>query len=142
MINVNLKKNRKDFPGGPVAKTPCSQCSRGNQVRSCSGNQIPHDRLKSLYAATKGLVQIFKKGKEEQFSENSLFFSLLFQLSAFPLNFPSLLCKKDEYFQYTVLHKSSLQAQIFSVVTKAVQLLPSSTFHPLCSCFVGKAQSL
>ena len=54
-------------------------------------------QLKSLHAATEDLVQIFKKAKEEHFSENSFFF-LLFQLSAFPLNFPSLLCKKDEYF--------------------------------------------
>lgn len=48
-------------------------------------------------------------------------------------------------------HKSYLQAQIFSVVAKTVQLLPSSTFHHLLlqappphprSCFVGKVQIL
>ena len=31
----------RDFPGGPVAETPCSQC-RGPEFHPWSGNQIPH----------------------------------------------------------------------------------------------------
>ena len=52
MINVNLKKNRKDFPGGPVAKTPCSQY-RGPRFNSWSGNWIPHAATKSSHAGIK-----------------------------------------------------------------------------------------
>ena len=54
-------------------------------------------QLKSLRAAAEDLVQILKKTKEEHFSETSFFF-LLFQLSAFPLNFPSLLWKRMNIF--------------------------------------------
>ena len=46
-----------DFPGGPVAKTPCSQC-RGPGFDPWSGNKIPHvltPQLKILSAATKTL---------------------------------------------------------------------------------------
>ena len=48
-----------DFPGGPVGKTPRSQC-RGSGFNPWSGNQIPHAQvrvcmlqLKILHAATK-----------------------------------------------------------------------------------------
>ena len=36
----NKQKEYLDFPGGPVVKTPCSQC-RGPGFYSWSGNQIP-----------------------------------------------------------------------------------------------------
>ena len=34
-----------DFPGGPVARTPCSQC-RGPGLDPWSGNYIPHTATK------------------------------------------------------------------------------------------------
>ena len=40
------------LPGGPVAKTPGSQC-RGPGFQPWSGNQIPHAAAKSLRAAAK-----------------------------------------------------------------------------------------
>ena len=41
-----------DFPGGPVAKTPCSRC-RGPRFDPWSENYIPHAATKSSHAATK-----------------------------------------------------------------------------------------
>ena len=41
-----------DFPGGPVAKTLCSQC-RGPRFNPWSGNWIPHAATKNLHATTK-----------------------------------------------------------------------------------------
>ena len=42
----------RDFPGGPVGKTPRSQC-RGPRFDPWSGNLIPCATTKSLLAATK-----------------------------------------------------------------------------------------
>ena len=39
----------RDFPGGPVAKTPCSQC-RGPRFDPWSGNKIPHAAAKSRHS--------------------------------------------------------------------------------------------
>ena len=46
-VLLQYKRNTcdKDFPGGPVAKTPCSQC-RGPGFEPCSGNEIPHTATK------------------------------------------------------------------------------------------------
>ena len=44
----------QDFPGGPVAKTLCSQCRRhGFNPWSWSGNYIPHATTKSSHTAIK-----------------------------------------------------------------------------------------
>ena len=40
-----------NFPGDPVAKTPCSQC-RGHGFDSWSENQIPHEAAKCSHVAT------------------------------------------------------------------------------------------
>ena len=49
----------RDFPGGPVGKTPCSQC-RGPGFDPWSGNHLHkscmHAATKCLHAATKDLV--------------------------------------------------------------------------------------
>ena len=42
----------REFCGGPVAKTPCSQC-RGARFNPCLGNQIPHATTKSSHTTTK-----------------------------------------------------------------------------------------
>ena len=47
-----IKPITGDFPGGPVAKTLCSQ-SRGPGFHPWSGNYIPHVELKILHAMTK-----------------------------------------------------------------------------------------
>ena len=41
-----------DFPGGPVAKAPSSQC-KGPEFTPWSGNWIPHVTMRSLHATTK-----------------------------------------------------------------------------------------
>ena len=45
-------RKKTDFPGGPVAKTPYSQC-RGPGFNPWSGNWIPHASTKSSHAAVK-----------------------------------------------------------------------------------------
>ena len=40
-----LRETPEDFPGGPVAKTPCPQC-RGAQVQSLIREKIPHAAAK------------------------------------------------------------------------------------------------
>ena len=47
-----LKYLLRDFPGGPVAETPGSQCT-GLGFDLWSGNYIPHAATKSLQATTK-----------------------------------------------------------------------------------------
>ena len=47
-----LRAYARDFPDGPVAKTPCSQC-RGPGFNPWSGNYIPLATTKSSHAATK-----------------------------------------------------------------------------------------
>ena len=42
---INSKNKERDFPGGPVANTRCSQC-RGPGFDPWSGNQIPHAATK------------------------------------------------------------------------------------------------
>ena len=49
---ISFLKMRKDFPGGPVGKTLCSQ-SRGPRFHPWSGKQIPHATTKSSHATTK-----------------------------------------------------------------------------------------
>ena len=48
-------KNSGGFLGGPVAKTPSSQC-RGPGFHPWSGSHIPHSTTKSLHATTKDPV--------------------------------------------------------------------------------------
>ena len=43
---------KRDFRGGPVAKTLCSQC-KGLRLDSWAGNQIPHAKTKNLHASTR-----------------------------------------------------------------------------------------
>ena len=59
LVNITKKKQThryreqtRDFPGGPVAKTPCSQW-RGPRFNPWSGNWIPRAATKSPHAATK-----------------------------------------------------------------------------------------
>ena len=47
----NISQHLQDFPGGPVAKTPCSQC-RGLQSNPWSRNWIPHATTKKTLHAT------------------------------------------------------------------------------------------
>ena len=49
---MNERYGSRDLPGGPVAKTPCSQC-RGPGFNPWSGNWIPHAATKSLPATVK-----------------------------------------------------------------------------------------
>ena len=42
----------RDFPGDPVAKTPCSEC-RGPGFDPWSGNEIPHATTKSFHTPAK-----------------------------------------------------------------------------------------
>ena len=50
---VKKEKNQLwDFPGGPLAKTPHSQC-RGPGFDLWSGNYIPHDATKRSHVTTK-----------------------------------------------------------------------------------------
>ena len=56
-IYFHSLKNRQcgNFPDGPVAKTPCSQC-RGPRCEPWLGNKIPHAATKSSHATTKDPV--------------------------------------------------------------------------------------
>ena len=47
-----FKRFQGDFPGGPVAKTPCSQF-RGPRFKPSSGNEIPHAATKNSHDAIK-----------------------------------------------------------------------------------------
>ena len=69
----------------------------GTRFEPAQGTRSHMTQLKSLHATAKDLVPILKRVRKNSF-QKIIFFFLLFQLSAFPLNFPSLLCKKDEYF--------------------------------------------
>ena len=53
-ITIYAFKNNwyRDFPGGPVGKTPHYQC-RGPCLDPWSGNQVLHAATKSSHAATK-----------------------------------------------------------------------------------------
>ena len=44
-----------DFPGGPVAKTPCSQC-KGHSSIPGQGTGSHMSKLRILHAATKDLA--------------------------------------------------------------------------------------
>ena len=44
-VYMSIKKKYGDFPGGPVAKVPSSQC-RGPRFNPWSGNYIPHATTK------------------------------------------------------------------------------------------------
>ena len=57
-----VRSHERDFSGGPVSRTPCSQC-RGSRFMPWSGNRfhVPQLRSKVLCAATKtGYSQINK----------------------------------------------------------------------------------
>ena len=47
----------RDFPGGPGAKTPCSQC-RGPGFSPWSGNQIPHTTTKTQFSSVQSLSRV------------------------------------------------------------------------------------
>ena len=49
---MKKKKKQGDFPGGPVAKIPWSQC-RGLGFNPWSGEEAPKDPTKTSHAATK-----------------------------------------------------------------------------------------
>ena len=51
-IEENYRMGARDFPGGPVAKTPYSLC-RGPRFDSWLGNWIPHGGTESLHATMK-----------------------------------------------------------------------------------------
>ena len=51
-IKMIIMKSMRDFPGGPVVKTPCFQC-RAPGFDPWSGNYIPHAITKSPRAAAK-----------------------------------------------------------------------------------------
>ena len=57
--------------------------TRGTGFNPAQRTRSHMPQLKSLHAATEDLVQIFKKAKEEHFSENSFFFPIV---SAFSLS--------------------------------------------------------
>ena len=54
------KKEMRDFLGGPVAKTPPSQC-RGPGFDPWSGNEIAHAAMKILHAAAKKISHTTRK---------------------------------------------------------------------------------
>ena len=49
---ISFESYIRDFLGGPVAKTPCSQC-RGPRFDPWPGNLNPHVATKCSYAITK-----------------------------------------------------------------------------------------
>ena len=49
---VNLKEKSQDFPGGPVVKTPHSQC-RGPRFNSWSGNYVLNASTKTQHSQIK-----------------------------------------------------------------------------------------
>ena len=69
-LTTYLRKNR-DFPGGPVAKTPSSQC-RELEFDPWSGNQMPHATAKrspvlQLRPHIVKYINIFKEEKQNTF---------------------------------------------------------------------------
>ena len=52
---MNVSLELLEFPGGPVAKTPHSQC-REPGFDSWLGNKIPNGTTKSSYTTTKDLT--------------------------------------------------------------------------------------
>ena len=50
-----------DFPGGPVAKTPCSWC-KGPGFNPRSGNYFPHATIKTLHSQ----ISFLKKEKAKR----------------------------------------------------------------------------
>ena len=52
---MNFLKVMFGFPGGPLTKTPCSQC-RGLGLIPDQGNQIPHATKKSLHVTIKNFT--------------------------------------------------------------------------------------
>ena len=64
IIHCGLKKCKiRDFPGGPVPKTPCSQC-RGSRFDPWSGNYIPHVATKTQHSQINVLFFFFKVNKK------------------------------------------------------------------------------
>ena len=53
-----------DFPGGPVANTPCSQCGELG-FNPWSGNEIPHAAAKSSHVATERSCMLQQRTKIE-----------------------------------------------------------------------------
>ena len=51
-----MKESLWDFPGGPVAKTPCSQC-RGPGFNPWLGNSIQHAATKDSASRNEDAVQ-------------------------------------------------------------------------------------
>ena len=60
--------NSRDFPGGPVAKTPRSQC-RGPGFDPWSGNWILHAATKSSHAAAKKIPHAATKTWHSQINK-------------------------------------------------------------------------
>ena len=52
VLFILMFRMRRDFPEGPVAKTPRSQCRQPESI-SWSGYSIPHATAESSHAATK-----------------------------------------------------------------------------------------
>ena len=57
-----LKDELRDFPGGPVASTPCFQCKR-SAFDFWSGNQNPYTATKSSCATTRTQGSQINKNK-------------------------------------------------------------------------------
>ena len=54
-VVLSSVRSFRDFPGGPMAKTPCSQC-RGPGFSPWLGNQIPQAATKTSHAANEDPV--------------------------------------------------------------------------------------
>ena len=57
-VTINLITNvfageKRDFPGGPVVKTLCSQCRESCAPNHWLGNYVPHAAIRSTDAETK-----------------------------------------------------------------------------------------
>ena len=57
-----------NFPGGPMAKTPHSQC-RGPGFDPWSGNQVPHAKTKSSHTTTNKILRATTKTLHSQIND-------------------------------------------------------------------------
>ena len=65
------KRTIRDFPGGPVAKTPYSQC-RGHRFNPWSENKIPHTATKTWWSQIKFFNYTSKVSHECYTANNSM----------------------------------------------------------------------
>ena len=66
-------------PGGPEAKTPCSQC-RGPRFDPCSGNQIPCGATKPCMPQWRSEIPVLQLRPDSQINKHTYFLKIRFNL--------------------------------------------------------------